>query len=127
MKKMLWLLLAVFALGANASAQTSTTAAPPHPPLAVSDVHWNEHPLSISTRNFGSIHRTSNALIVSVTNTGTLPVESVWRQRLTCPARPFDRVGSIESTFGARGLKSARRFEGAWRTKTAVLKCGRFC
>lgn len=45
----------------------------------------------------------------------------------TCSALPFGRVGNIESIFGARGFKSAKRFEDACRIKTAMLNFGRFC
>src|ERR1051325_325433 len=44
-----------------------------------------------------------------------------------CSATPFFRVGSVESIFGARTLKSASRFDGAYRTKTAMLNLGNFC
>jgi len=76
MKMLCLLLLGVAALGGGAS-ERSQAVTQSQPPVAISEVTWGEHPLSISARKFGSPHRTSNTLIVSVTNTGTLPVESV--------------------------------------------------
>lgn len=45
----------------------------------------------------------------------------------TISALPLVNVGRTESTLGASGFRSDRRFEGARNTKTAMLKFGRFC
>ena len=45
----------------------------------------------------------------------------------TTSACPFFIEGRIDRTFGARGFKSASRFEGAFRTKTAISNLGKFC
>lgn len=77
--RMLWLLLAVVALGGSASGQAPTDARS-QPPVAVSAVTWGEHELAIRDRNntgrpapgFGL-----RAMSVTVTNTGSLPIESL--------------------------------------------------
>jgi len=46
---------------------------------------------------------------------------------LMVAALPFSSDGRIDSSLGARGFKSANRFERARRTATAILNLGRFC
>ena len=77
MKKILWLLLASVAVAGNASGQTPAVTQT-QPPVVVSEVKWDEHPLVASERHFRDIsHKFLSMMTVTVTNTGTLPVESV--------------------------------------------------
>ncbi len=46
---------------------------------------------------------------------------------LTTVASPLSAVAKIAKTSGAKGFKSAKRLDGACKTITAILNCGRFC
>ena len=75
--KMPCLLLAAVAFAGGASGQ-APTATQTQTPVAVSEVEWGEHALITSARNYSSsVHKTLYMMTVTVTNTGTLPVESV--------------------------------------------------